>query len=510
MRQLRRDRRRRYESVHGSKKRSIWPIVREKLDASRRALKSFPNDIYFIFILKFFESYSYFALSQILVIYMHTEFGVSDLEAGAAYGMWGASITLGGLLMSWINDNLGVRKSLLVGFTISAISSIITACTTSKTLLYITIFGIYPIGTAMGIPMLTVAIKRYTIKKNRTFAFGLYYSVMNIAALFSGPMVDMFNIGFKNGITVNGHTWSGNRCVIFTCTIANILSFLVTHRFIRNIKLVDDVAAIDKKDDEHQHQHQQDKVNEYEHGDEGEDDDDDKSIDISGYSGDDNRSSFGFEEQDNQEENNGRHEESDYDMAGEVKGGGAQQEIEGVGDDDHDDEVVVHLNETPPSSSFSVHGSNEYKSTVTVHTPKSQTPWKTMQELCQSPTFWRFSVLTLLLVNLHAIFRHLDATEPTYLIRMFGDSVPKGTIYSINPFMIIFLTPLVGSLTADYDDFNMIMYGGYLSALSPFFVAASTSIWAIVCMNITLSLGEAVWSPRLYDYVMTIAPEVGR
>jgi dipeptide/tripeptide permease len=40
-----------------------------------------------VFALKFLESYSYFALSQILVLYLHEEFGVSDVEAGMVYGM---------------------------------------------------------------------------------------------------------------------------------------------------------------------------------------------------------------------------------------------------------------------------------------------------------------------------------------------------------------------------------------------------------------------------------------
>ena len=141
-------------------------------------------------------------------------------------------------------------------------------------------------------------------------------------------------------------------------------------------------------------------------------------------------------------------------------------------------------------------------------TPDPKSPLDTIKILCFSKTFWRFAILTLFLVNLHAIFRHLDATFPTYLIRVFGSDVPKGTIYSINPFMIIFLTPLVASLTASYDHFDMIKYGGYVSAASPFFLAVSTTITACVCMVVLLSLGEAIWSPRLYDYVMTIAPDV--
>jgi dipeptide/tripeptide permease len=43
--------------------------------------------MYYVFALKFLESYSYFALSQILVLYLHEEFGVDDIEAGAVYGM---------------------------------------------------------------------------------------------------------------------------------------------------------------------------------------------------------------------------------------------------------------------------------------------------------------------------------------------------------------------------------------------------------------------------------------
>lgn len=45
------------------------------------------------------------------------------------------------------------------------------------------------------------ASARYTTSRNRGFAFGLYYSVMNIAAFVSGPVVDIFNIYFGNGAT---------------------------------------------------------------------------------------------------------------------------------------------------------------------------------------------------------------------------------------------------------------------------------------------------------------------
>lgn len=61
-------------------------------------------------------------------------------------GRWGAAITCGGLLVSWINDNLGVKKSLSIGFSLSLLSSVIVAVTTSKTVLYLTLFVLYPFG----------------------------------------------------------------------------------------------------------------------------------------------------------------------------------------------------------------------------------------------------------------------------------------------------------------------------------------------------------------------------
>jgi len=177
-------------------------VVGDVLSTFRRSFKSLkdcPRELYINFCLKFLESYGYFALSQILVVYVHTEFGASDMQAGTIYGAWGACITFWGLTCSWMNDNLGVRKSLLIGFSIQAICSVVIASATSITSIYIILFCIMPIGTSMGIPMLTVGIKRYTNRANRGFAFGLYYSVMNIAAFVCGPMIDGLNIGLKGG-----------------------------------------------------------------------------------------------------------------------------------------------------------------------------------------------------------------------------------------------------------------------------------------------------------------------
>lgn len=151
---------------------SLLSFCTETVSRRLSSLKDSPRELYINFILKFLESYSYFAVSQILVIYVHTEFGFSDMQAGSMYGLWGISITFWGLCASAFNDILGVRKSLLIGFSISVFATLSLSLITSRTALFLILFGIYPIGTAMGIPMLTVGIRRSILKRVfKTFVF---------------------------------------------------------------------------------------------------------------------------------------------------------------------------------------------------------------------------------------------------------------------------------------------------------------------------------------------------
>ena len=106
-----------------------------------------------------------------------------------------------------------------------------------------------------------------------------------------------------------------------------------------------------------------------------------------------------------------------------------------------------------------------------------------------------------------SIFRHLDATLPKYVTRAFGCGAPAGLLYAINPALIMVLVPLVGAATTTLPHFDMIHYGSYLSALSPFWVTVKESRATVALMVATLSLGEAVWSPRWYDYSMAAAPD---
>lgn len=153
---------------------------------------------------------------------------------------------------------------------------------------------------------------------------------------------------------------------------------------------------------------------------------------------------------------------------------------------------------------------NRTKSTapkVAEFQPLKGSSYQILSETIRTPNFRRFLLVCLLTLNVRMVFRHLDGTLPKYMIREFGADAPKGLVYSINPFMIIILVPIITAATTAVEPLVMIHYGTYVSAASVFFLAFSTSIWACVMFVITLSVGEALWSPRLYDFTMSVAQE---
>lgn len=93
------------------------------------------------------------------------------------------------------------------------------------------------------------------------------------------------------------------------------------------------------------------------------------------------------------------------------------------------------------------------------------------------------------------------------MLREFGENVPKGTIYSINPALIIILVPIVTAATTEISPLKMIHYGTYVSAASVFCLVISNSLGACIAFVSILSIGEAIWSPRLYDYTMSVCEE---
>jgi len=133
-------------------------------------------------------------------------------------------------------------------------------------------------------------------------------------------------------------------------------------------------------------------------------------------------------------------------------------------------------------------------------------PLVALKEVLGDKIFWRFMMLLVLLSLVRMMFQHMHFTWPKYVLREKGDGFPMGTVWSFNSMLILVLAPLGTALTRKRRPFEVLLLGAFISALSPFILCLGSAMRFQIAMIIVLTIGEALWSPRLYEYNVSIAP----
>ena len=148
--------------------------------------------------------------------------------------------------------------------------------------------------------------------------------------------------------------------------------------------------------------------------------------------------------------------------------------------------------------------------------------------------FYRLLLFFVFIGFLKAIFLQMDYVFPKFGIRELGVNAPVGKLSSINAIVIIFLVPIVGAVTQKFAAYRMVVIGGIICAAGVFIMALPTD-WFESAANgvfgqwlghgflgvqggiqpyyvmsafylIVFSIGEAFYSPRVYEYAAAIAP----
>jgi MFS family permease len=144
-------------------------------------------------------------------------------------------------------------------------------------------------------------------------------------------------------------------------------------------------------------------------------------------------------------------------------------------------------------------------------------PWKIWREMLREPALWRLLVLVLLIVGVRAVFAYLYLLMPKYWLRTIGPDAAIGTLNAINPVGIVIGLVLFIPFANRWGVFRMLVYGAMVSAVALFPLAVPWTafglpigqahyLMALLAM-ILLTIGEVVWSPKLYEYTAAIAPK---
>jgi MFS family permease len=157
------------------------------------------------------------------------------------------------------------------------------------------------------------------------------------------------------------------------------------------------------------------------------------------------------------------------------------------------------------------------------------------RELFKQTGFYRLLVFLFFIAFLKLIFMQMYYVFPEFGIRELGAGAPVGKLWAINAMIVIFLVPVVGAVTQRFPAYNMVALGGIFSAASVFIMALPPAWFQpladgpfgqwlghgylgmtgmvnpyyvmIAFYVIVLSIGEAFYSPRVYEYASAIAPK---
>ncbi len=157
-----------------------------------KVLKTASKDFWLVNSINFFDGMAYFAMMNILTLYLTTNVGFSDIDSGAWVGIYTLFITAFIFAVGSICDTIGVKKSLLIGIGLLLVARLGLGTAPlflqGEVLRYTvtSLILVMALGTSFMSPVITTGLRRFTTKENRSTGFNVYYLIMNIGAILSG------------------------------------------------------------------------------------------------------------------------------------------------------------------------------------------------------------------------------------------------------------------------------------------------------------------------------------
>jgi len=156
-------------------------------------------------------------------------------------------------------------------------------------------------------------------------------------------------------------------------------------------------------------------------------------------------------------------------------------------------------------------------------------------ELFKQSGFYRLLAFLMLVAFLKLVLMQMYYVFPEFGIRELGEGAPVGKLWSINAAVVLLTLPFIGAFTQLLPAYGMVTFGGFIVAGSVFIMAlpvewfrplaeGAFGHWLghgylglkgevhpyyvmIAIYVVLLSIGEAFYSPRVYEYAAAIAPK---
>lgn len=149
-----------------SRCRGCWRRFRE--GAGWEMFSKSPNDLRAAMVVLFLESLAMFNFFNVLMWILTEDAGFSDRVAGWIFGSYGGAVAIFSVFLGPVVDRLQVRKTLLIHISLGLLSTVVLSITLHRIAVCVVLYGPMAICSALGVPVVPVALRRYTRKKFHT------------------------------------------------------------------------------------------------------------------------------------------------------------------------------------------------------------------------------------------------------------------------------------------------------------------------------------------------------
>ena len=398
-------------------------------------LKQAMPELWLVFVIKFLSIAAYKLTLLTIVVWLESDLGYKDTQAGPLVAAWSIIMSLVTLVVGSLTDDLGTRRTLFLGTSICLVARMVMVVTTSRWLVLSGGLALLAVGEALGGPVLVAAARRFSSTRLRSISFSMIYVMMNAGFWMGGALVDRI----RHALGEHGH-WNLAGMQISTYRTIFFASFIFEMAILPIIFLMRE---------------------------------------------------------------------------------GAEMTEQGV--------KVTPVKKKPSDRNLF------HSIGMTVSGAASQTALL-FGRLVRQAGFYRLMAFLVLIAFIKLIYMQMDFVFSAFALREFGDGAPYGMLWSgANSMFIIVLVPIIGFFTQKYPAYPMVMVGAFISSSSIFIMALPPATFEplargalgnlighhwlgltgevnpyyvmITLFVLLLSVGEAFYSPRVYEYAAAIAPK---
>lgn len=139
------------------------------------------------------------------------------------------------------------------------------------------------------------------------------------------------------------------------------------------------------------------------------------------------------------------------------------------------------------------------------NTGETRTIFPVLRQVISDRAFWRLVMFGFALVGVSVFWNYNLALFPIYM-KYEINSTHYGNVESINPMFIPLFTAIVGALFPRANPYNMVIYGTVILALSAMPLVFYSTMNAAELYVFLMTIGEAVYSPKVELVEFNIAP----